>query len=258
MTLPETHHSTWACWLLRAGFVLTLAFATSGCLRSASVSQVAVEDDEPEELPFAEQVRAVRDGQRDVIAVEKQPAFDADLASLADLKNLLILTLDDTRITDAGVQYLRGLENLEHLRLRGAEITDSGLQPLLSLEYLTILNLPQAQFTDAGLASLKNLPNLEQLRFSSPHVTDAGMVELADFPSLWHLHVINVPITDRGLLPLERMPRLLSFYLDGALVTDDGLRRLIQQRQQHGLQPLHLHIDQRHPDFDPMKGTHED
>jgi hypothetical protein len=104
---------------------------------------------------------------------------------------------------------------------------------------------------------LKTLPNLEQLRFSSPHVTDAGMAELADFPVLWHLHLIQVPITDRGLLPLRAAAQLLSLYLDGMQVSDDGLRRLIAQRQRCLWTPLHLHIDQHHRDFDPLKGTHE-
>jgi hypothetical protein len=80
---------------------------------------------------------------------------------------------------------------------------------------------------------------------------------LAEFPVLWHLHLIQVPITDRGLLPLERMAQLLSLYMDGMQVSDDGLRRLIDQRQRLALTPLHLHIDQHHRDFDPLKGTHE-
>jgi hypothetical protein len=246
--------------LLLVGTLLFIALTASGCRPAATKSggdrmePASSQDHEPS---FDEQIRGVREGRLDVIAVENQTIRDQDLASLSDLKDLLVLTLDDTQITDAGLKHLRGLENLEHLRLRGAAITDTGLEHLLTLENLTILNLPQARFTDEGLARLKTLPNLEQLRFSSPHVTDAGMAELADFPALWHLHLIQVPITDRGLLPFERSTQLFSLYLDGIQVSDDGLRRLIAQRQHLSLEPLHLHIDQQHSDFDPLKGTHE-
>jgi hypothetical protein len=240
--------------------LLLIVLATGGCRPPATKSggdRMEPASSQDHELSFDEQIRGVRDGRLDVIVVENQTIRDQDLASLSGLKDLLVLTLDDTQITDAGLEHLRGLENLEHLRLRGAAITDTGLEHLLGLENLTILNLPQARFTDAGLARLKMLPNLEQLRFSSPHVTDAGMAELADFPVLWHLHLIQVPITDRGLLPFERATQLFSLYLDGVQVSDDGLRRLIAQRQQLSLDPLHLHIDQNHRDFDPLKGTHE-
>lgn len=243
-----------------AAALLLIALAASGCRPAAMENGDQTTVPAPngdQELSFAEQVRGVREGRLDVIAVENQTIVDLDLASLSDLKDLLVLTLDDTRVTDAGLEYLRGLEDLEHLRLRGAAVTDAGLEHLLKLENLTILNLPQARFTDAGLARLKALPNLEQLRFSSPHVTDAGIAAVADFPALWHLHLIQVPITDRGLVPFERATQLLSLYLDGVQVSDDGLRRLIAQRQQSSLPPLHLHIDQQHCDFDPLKGTHE-
>lgn len=242
-------------WFVAAA-ILVVATA-SGCRPSGSTVDGPSDLDAFEELDFEQQILGVRQGWLDVIAVEGCTTYDHDLAALADLTDLLELKLDDTRITDDGLQYLSGLENLEHLRLRDAAITDAGLQHLLPLKYLRILNLPQARFTDAGLASLKQLPELEQLRFSSPHVTDAGMAELANFPVLWHLHLIQVPITDRGLLPLERMAGLMSLYMDGMQITDDGLRRLIERRQRLALEPLHLHIDQHHRDFDPMKGTHE-
>ena len=236
---------------------ILVAATAGGCQPSGATVDGLSEAEVFDELDFEHQVLGVRQGWLDVIAVERGTIEDQDLAMIADLTELLELTLDDTRITDDGLQYLSGLENLEHLRLRGAAITDAGLQHLLPLKYLRILNLPQARFTDAGLTSLKRLPELEQLRFSSPHVTDAGMAELKDFPALWHLHLIQVPITDRGLLPFERMDGLYSLYMDGMQITDDGLRRLIDQRQRWALAPLHLHIDQHHRDFDPMKGTHE-
>jgi len=246
--------------LLLPGALLLIALAAGGCRPAALENGDQTTESAPNrdhELSFAEQVRGVREGRLDVIAVENQTIVDLDLASLSGLQDLLVLTLDDTRVTDAGLEYLRGLENLEHLRLRGAAVTDAGLEHLLKLENLTILNLPQARFTDAGLARLEALPNLEQLRFSSPHVTDAGIAAIADFPALWHLHLIQVPITDRGLLPFERATQLVSLYLDGVQVSDDGLRSLITQRQKSSLPPLHLHIDQQHCDFDPLKGTHE-
>ena len=72
-------------------------------------------------------------------------------------ENIIGVSLDKTKITDAEMHLLAGLANLEILFIRATQITDAGL---VHLEGLT--NLKECYFTTAqpGLDALKKaLPN---------------------------------------------------------------------------------------------------
>lgn len=238
-----------APFALRLGCMVLLVFP--GCSaepasRSASPPKAA------DSGVFDAQVRSVRDGQTDWIAVETEEISDEQLQQVQDLTPLRELLLEQTCITDAGLDQLASLTQLEHLRLRGAAITDAGVRKLTHLKRLRILNLPQGVFSDVALAELVSLPNLELLRFGSPQVTDVGLAHLRRMLNLRFVHIIGSPITDHGLQYFEGLQDLESLYLDGTQVTDTGIAWLLQ-----ALPELHVHIDQEHADFDPRKGDHE-
>jgi hypothetical protein len=66
----------------------------------------------------------------------------------------LLLTLTDTRITNAGLAHLERLSSLRYLSLQDTSVTD------------------------AGLAHLEGLPNLQEVDLDGTKVTDAGVTEL--------------------------------------------------------------------------------
>lgn len=80
---------------------------------------------------------------------------DAGLANIKDLKGLTKLHLEKTKIGDAGLEHLKGLENLTYLNLYGTPIGDAGLKHLEGLKKLKKLYVWQTQVTDAGVAALK-------------------------------------------------------------------------------------------------------
>ena len=69
------------------------------------------------------------------------------------MKNLRILNLAATKVTDAGLQNLVGL-SLERLVLSGTAVTDDGLEHVMKLSRLTAVNLPQTKVTEAGVKKL--------------------------------------------------------------------------------------------------------
>tara|TARA_B100000809_G_scaffold257649_1_gene299598 strand:+ start:153 stop:677 length:525 start_codon:yes stop_codon:yes gene_type:complete len=84
---------------------------------------------------------------------------DEVLEQIGAMKTLLILNLEYTEITDAGLAHLVGLSNIRTLVLRGTEITDEGLAQLESLTTLTELDLEFAAVSNEGVGRLqKALP----------------------------------------------------------------------------------------------------
>ncbi|MCA9270006.1 MAG: hypothetical protein KDA41_16105, partial [Planctomycetales bacterium] len=77
------------------------------------------------------------------------------------------LTLDGTRVTDAGLRILAGddgLFGLEELSLANTQVGDAGLESLAQLKNLRLLKLGRTLEFEGGV--------------SGPHVTDAGVSRL--------------------------------------------------------------------------------
>jgi hypothetical protein len=88
---------------------------------------------------------------------------DADLACLADLREVTSLKLDNTGLTDEGLKHLKGLKNLRRLTVSFTGVSDEGLKQLKGLEKLEFLHVGYcAKVTAKGKADLRQaLPKLE-------------------------------------------------------------------------------------------------
>jgi hypothetical protein len=161
---------------------------------------------------------------RDVVCVRlTRDCGDGELEHLKGLTKLEYLSLDGTRITDAGLVHVKGLTNLKYLYLDGTRVTDVGLEPLKGLTKLKHLFLSDTQLTDAGLADLKGLTKLEYLYLDGTRITDAGLVHLKGLTKLEYLQLFGTPVTDAGLEHLTRLSKLEYLRLDDTEVTDAGL-----------------------------------
>jgi hypothetical protein len=78
----------------------------------------------------------------------------ADLKGLAELRQLRVVGLHQTRVTDAGLKELAGLKRLRSLDLDGTDVTDAGLKELAGLKQLHRVSLPR-QVTDAAIRGLQ-------------------------------------------------------------------------------------------------------
>lgn len=151
---------------------------------------------------------------------------DADLKSLADLRDLRRLILYDTSITDAGLEHLKALTGLETLVLGRARITGAGLAHLKGLTGLRELMLSATRVTDAGLVHLEGFTGLRDLSLAGTRITDAGLVHLKGLTGLRHLDLRNTPVTYAGLEHLQGLTQLRSLDLYATRVAGQGIIRL--------------------------------
>ena len=138
-----------------------------------------------------------------------------------------VLSVDGTRITDAGLEELKDWKHLKELRISYTMVTDAGLRHLRERTDLTSLNVGGPKITNEGLAHLKGLVNLYWLLIDGSQVTDAGLKHLSGMTDLQYLWIQKTQISDGGLAHLAGMNKLQSLWLlDNAAITDAGLEHL--------------------------------
>ena len=75
---------------------------------------------------------------------------------------IIVVGLNSTKVTDAGLEHLKGLTSLQRLYLDRTNVTDAGLEHLKGLTSLQMLYLSGSHVTDEGVKKLqKALPNCQ-------------------------------------------------------------------------------------------------
>jgi hypothetical protein len=115
----------------------------------------------------------------EVPAIRSNLLVTADrLKQLEELKQLEVIRLDNTNISDDGLKYLKNFKHLHVLSLEGTHITDAGLEQLKDFEELYNLNLNRTDITDDGLKHLKGLLKLQMLDILYTKTTDTGIKDI--------------------------------------------------------------------------------
>lgn len=108
--------------------------------------------------------------------------------------------LGRTKVTDAGLATIAKMKNLEKLHLENTAITDAGLAQLASLGNLEYLNLYGTKVTDAGIAKLASNKALKKLFVWQTAVTHDGAKKLeAAVPGL----TVNVGLSEADIVKLN-------------------------------------------------------
>jgi Leucine-rich repeat (LRR) protein len=163
-----------------------------------------------------------------IVLLQNTRLTDAKLVHLQGLTSLESLGLDNTQNTDAGLAHLQGRTGLQFLSLGRSQVTDAGLAHLQSLTNLRNLSLGGTQVTDAGLAHLQGLKNLKMLGLNRTQITDAGLTHLQGLMNLEALGLDNTQVTDAGLVYLQGLTNLKTLDLTQTQVTDAGVSKLRQ------------------------------
>jgi len=101
------------------------------------------------------------------------------------MKQLELLELFGSDVSDESVATIRRLPGLQKLVLAFTPITDSGVRQLANHPTLRILNLGGTQITDESLPVFKTLPKLEELYLDYTPVTEDAYRKLkAELPGV--------------------------------------------------------------------------
>lgn len=114
---------------------------------------------------------------------------DAGAMNIANAKNLRIVGLAKTRVTNQTIDVLAKLPAIENLVLTKTNIDKHALVKLGQMQNLRILNLSDIQLTDQDLAPLAQLSRLETLFLMRTNITDASVATLSQIKSLKRLDV---------------------------------------------------------------------
>ncbi len=158
----------------------------------------------------------------------------ADISSLAELKNLEVLYLDNNQNNIADLAHLSGLGRLTFLDLTSSHLTDiaplktltnltelrlagnsiDNISPLAGLKNLTELTLHGNLITD--VSPLAGLKNLKELYLSCNHIADVS--PLSGLTELTYLQLMDNRITD--ISPLAVLVNLTDANLSSNTISD--------------------------------------
>jgi internalin A len=116
--------------------------------------------------------------EEDTQAVDGVVALGGKILRDDNMPGKPVISVEFTKVTDAGLKEVAGLKSLKTLNLAGTQVTDVGLKELAGLQRLATLNLSHTQVTDAGLKALVAVKNLHRLDLTGTQVTDEGAAEL--------------------------------------------------------------------------------
>jgi len=148
---------------------------------------------------------------------------DAGLVHFKDCKNLTGLWLNRSKVTNAGMACFKDCKNLNTLGLKFTEVDDAGLACFKGCKDLTGLDLGELRVTDQGLGNFKDCKGLTELWLNRTLVTDAGLAHFKDCKDLAIVHLGGTQMNDDGVAHLKGCKKLNTVWLDGTQITDVGL-----------------------------------
>lgn len=225
----------------------------AGPAQAATDDDVGVDSAAKPAGEFELQFAALSSGQSEKLQLRVDAIHSQQLSQLGQCEDLLDLLIDAGGPVDADMATVAELKQIEHLRIRQSEISDAGIELLVagSLVKLAILNLPQARITSVGIGHLRQLPSLTNLRLGGSQIDDAAVKEIARLPRLRSLHLIGPDITGASLEHLAAAPKLTSLYLDDCDLPDEAWKALFAAKPN-----IHVHVDQQHHDRDTSMHKH--
>ena len=135
---------------------------------------------------------------------------DKGFAALKELPHLRKLALGKSALGAAAATAIGQCKELRVLYLPGSRLTDAelaGLKSLVLLEALDVSDNPQV--TDKGMETVKALERLQTLYLAKTGLTDKGLLELKGLDGLRSLNVVGTRVTGEAAEKFaDEMPNL--------------------------------------------------
>ena len=150
----------------------------------------------------------------------------------------VLLALDKTAITDAGMQPLAALTGIREFMF-GPKLTDAGMVHLAGMTEMTDLHFSfghaRPKINGIGLAHLSKMNLLECLDLGYLPLTDEGMAHLNGPENLRELRLYHTNLTDSALISVARLPNLEELILRETRVAGPGLAHLASLKKLRSL-----------------------
>ncbi len=205
--------------LLVAGIALPTAFAQEDAGKSALADVVKL-GGKVERTPQLDGSDLIG------ISLNELKLTDAELLSLRGLKHVKGARnwfLQNVPITDEGAKVLAEIPDLNVVYLDGTKVTGAGLKDVKVHWRLSLRDTP---VNDEGLKALSGHKHLPQLDLAGTQITDAGLRALKDLKQLRTLVLQHTKITDAGLREVTALTGLENLSLDDTKITDAGMKEL--------------------------------
>ncbi|MEO1991143.1 MAG: hypothetical protein ABGW78_04360 [Pirellulales bacterium] len=236
------------CDLLVVHWIVVVALLAASIVGCEQITSSQAVDSESGHS-VASQIQDVQSGHAHQL-VAAEPFVADNWNAIRGLKGLKTLVLTAGAANDSDVEVIATLPDIQRLVLRHSPLSDKGMKVLSHCRTLRDVNVPQAACSSSGLRLLGSLPHLQHLRIGASTLRGPEVCEaVVTLSHLRTLHLIDIDIGDEGLDVLSGRPDLWSLYLDGAGVSDVAWERYFEKCPN-----VHVHIDQRHHDRDPLVG----
>jgi hypothetical protein len=150
---------------------------------------------------------------------------DAHLIHLKQFRNLDLLDLNDTLVSDKSLPLIAQLTQLSTLRANNTDITGSGFAVLSDLPKLGGLHVQGTNLKPGSLAKLKGLaPHLTTLNVAKTGLTKVDMPAISAFKHLTNLEVDgNKSVDDSCVKYFLPLVNLETLYISDTSITDKSL-----------------------------------
>lgn len=173
-----------------------------------------------------------KDGDGLVIEVDLKGTTvgDAELESLAGLRRVRSVLLNETAVTDAGMATVGKVATLQNVDIRGCTISNAGLEPLAELPALKALRLSgesgATSVDDDGMVHVAKMKNLKALLLDFLWISEDGLEQLAGLDKLEELYLAKTLVGDDALAMMSQFPRLKKLRISQCQFENEGLAHL--------------------------------
>jgi len=160
------------------------------------------------------------------LSLEDSKVTDAGLIHVVELKNLKYIYFGHSRVKGPGLVHLKQLKNLYHLSLRYMPVKDKWLRHVGEMSQIQSLGLDDTPTTNNSLLLLEKMTNLKSLWLDRSKVSSEGLAHLKSFSKIEKLDLDGLTFDASDLRHLESLPKLATLYLSDMPLTDDDLVHL--------------------------------
>ena len=116
------------------------------------------------------------------------PIGDRAASAIAACRELEIVNLPRSDLTDQGFETIADLPNLVLLRIGAPRVTDAGVATLHAAQRLRYLHLIDVPLTDLSLPFIGKIERLESFYLDGGKASDAGLLQLLRSRPDLHFH----------------------------------------------------------------------